>query len=235
MVMQARPARSAGGDGTGRARCDRPSGPCGPASAAVLTWTSGRARSSVPAAPPRRRTPAPPALRTWTRSRTRLARCPFHTSSSIAARSAQCSGLRQGFQRVPPACPPAATGPKASAGTHRDSGPSRPDPAVGLSPVPHRQASGRAMRGREIPGSWPDPVPVLSRSWPVSPQPSEFGPLRPPTRPPIPHHQDSKPLDVRNNVRRPPRPLSLSVEPVSHCGPRQGPAAGTWLTARGTS
>ena len=58
-----------------------------------------------------------------------------------------------------------------------------------LSALPRLQAPDGDMRGGEIPGSWPDPVPILSRSWRVSRQPFEFG-LVGPSRPPhTPHHQ----------------------------------------------
>ena len=59
----------------------------------------------------------------------------------------------------------------------------------GCRPCPAYKPSDGHMRGREIPGSWPDPVPILSRSWRVSRQPFEFG-LVGPSRPPhTPHHQ----------------------------------------------
>lgn len=55
------------------------------------------------------------------------------------------------------------------------------------------------MRGREIPGCWPDPVPILSRSWPLPRQIPEFGLVGPPTRP----HVDDEQVGVTSRrIRR---------------------------------
>ena len=42
---------------------------------------------------------------------------------------------------------------------------SRPEPALWLSAVPRLQVPGRAHARPRDPGSWPDPVSILSRSW----------------------------------------------------------------------
>ena len=81
------------------------------------------------------------------------------------------------------------SGPKARSDRHRDSGQARPGPAFGCQPrLAYKPPDGQT-RDREIPGFWPDPVPILSRSWPVSRQLCEFGLAGPLTWPHASHHQ----------------------------------------------
>jgi hypothetical protein len=80
-------------------------------------------------------------------------------------------------------------GQEASSGRHRDSGQSRPAPALWLSTMPCLQVPGRAHARPRDPGSWPDLVPILSRSWSVARQLCEFWLVCPPMRPHAPHHK----------------------------------------------
>jgi len=81
----------------------------------------------------------------------------------------------------------------------RRPGPARTETAVkvdrirppGCRPRPAYKLLDGHMRGREISGAWPDPVPILSRSSAVSTQIFEFGLVWPPAWPHAPHHQES--------------------------------------------
>jgi len=61
---------------------------------------------------------------------------------------------------------------------------------MAVDPAPLRAAARAHARQRD-PGSWPDPVPILSRSGSVSRQTSEFGLVGPSRRPHAPYHQQS--------------------------------------------
>ncbi len=79
--------------------------------------------------------------------------------------------------------------PRTGVTTRLSRGRSRPAPALWLPSISSVLPADGHMRGREIPGSWPDLVPILSRSGCVSRQVPELCPAGPSTRPRVPHHE----------------------------------------------